>query len=204
MKHILYLASKSPSRKMLLNEARIPFIVVKQDADEAACMTGGTIEQTVLQIAQSKMLHAELPAGKTDGEYAYVLTADTMTQDSEGIIHGKPVDRADAINKIKSARAGNYLATGFCIERRVWQVNKWMPERRIEKVVTARYVFDIPDAWIDCYLDTTLGLQCAGAAAVEGFGAQFLRSIDGSHSCIIGLPLYEVREALEELGFFND
>ena len=36
-----------------------------------------------------------------------------------------------------------------------------------------------------------LAYICAGAAAVEGFGSQFLKMVDGSHSCIIGLPLYE-------------
>lgn len=202
MKNILYLASKSPSRQMLLKEARIPFIVVPQDADEAACMTGGSIEDTVLRIAQSKMRHAVLPAGQKVGEKAFVLTADTMVQDSAGVVHGKPVDRADAIAKLKAARHGNYLATGFCIERRIWNGSAWITEEHLEQVVTARYLFDIPDHWLEHYLDTTLGLHCAGAAAVEGFGGQFLKSINGSHSCIIGLPLYELREALEKLGFF--
>jgi septum formation protein len=202
MKNILYLASKSPSRQMLLKEARIPFIVVPQDADEAACMTGGTIEDTVLRIAQSKMRHAVLPDGQKAGEKAYVLTADTMVQDSTGVVHGKPLDRADAIAKLKAARHGNYLATGFCIERRVWNGAAWIMEEHLEQVVTAHYLFDIPDDWLDYYLDTTLALHCAGAAAVEGFGGQFLKLINGSHSCIIGLPLYEVRETLEKIGFF--
>jgi septum formation protein len=199
---ILYLASKSPSRQMLLKEARIPFLVIPQDADELACMTGGTIEETVLRIAQTKMKHAMVPAGTKKGEKAFILTADTMVQDSTGIVHGKPRDREDAIAKLRAARHGNYLATGFCVERRIWDGSGWITEEHREQVVTARYIFDIPEHWLDNYLDTTLGLHCAGAAAVEGFGAQFLKTINGSHSCIIGLPLYEVREALEELGFW--
>jgi septum formation protein len=202
MQHILLLASKSPSRQMLLKEARIPFIVIPQDADELACMTGGSIEDTVLRIAQSKMQHAAVQPGTTVGEKAFILTADTMVQDSVGVVHGKPADRADAIAKLRAARHGNYLATGFCVERRAWDSVAWVTEEHLEQVVTARYVFDIPEHWLDHYLDTTLGLQCAGAAAVEGFGGQFLKRIDGSHSCIIGLPLFEVREALEKLGFF--
>lgn len=200
---ILYLASKSPSRQMLLKEARIPFLVIPQDADETACMTGGTIEDTVLRIAQSKMKHAVLPDGTKPGEQAFVLTADTMVQDSTGVVHGKPRDRADAIAKLRAARHGNYLATAFCVERKIWNGTAWVTEEHLEQVVTARYIFDIPDAWLEYYLDTTLGLHCAGAAAVEGFGAQFLKTINGSHSCIIGLPLYEVREALEMLVFFD-
>jgi predicted house-cleaning NTP pyrophosphatase (Maf/HAM1 superfamily) len=187
---------------MLLTQACIPFTLIAQDADERACMTSGTIEQIVLRIAQSKMKHAEIPEGNKEGQQCYVLTADTMVQDVYGTIHGKPTNRADAITKLKIARLDNYLATAFCIQRLVWEADVWVLEACIEQVVTARYQFNVPDAWIDYYLDTTLGIQCAGAAAVEGFGAQFLRAVKGSHSCIIGLPLYEVREGLERLGFF--
>lgn len=204
MKNILYLASKSPSRQMLLQEARIPYLVIPQNADERACMTGGTIEDTVLRIAQSKMKHAQLPNGMRIGEHAFVLTADTMVQDSLGVVHGKPVDRADAIAKLRIARKGNYLATGFCVARKAWNGTGWDMQELTEHVVTARYIFDVPEHWLDTYLNTTLGLHCAGAAAVEGFGGQFLKTIDGSHSCIIGLPLYEVRESLEKLGFFEE
>lgn len=203
MKHVLYLASKSPSRQLLLTEARIPFTLLAQHADEAACMSGGTIEETVLRIAQSKMEHALLPDHVQSGDVIYVLTADTMVQDVHGVIHGKPVDRADARAKLISARHGNYLATGFCVERKEWCNGAWQTKARIEQVVTARYLFSIPDRWLDYYLDNTIGMHCAGAAAVEGFGAQFLQRVEGSHSCIIGLPLYEVREALEQLGFFD-
>ncbi len=43
----------------------------------------------------------------------------------------------------------------------------------------------------------------SGAVAIEDYGAQFLKTVDGSHSAIIGLPLFELREALDELGFFD-
>ena len=140
-KNILYLASKSPSRQMLLREARIPFILIEQNADELACMTGGTIEDTVLRIAQSKMRHARVPAGTLPGELAFILTADTMVQDSSGTIHGKPKDRTDAIAKLKQARHGNHLATGFCLERRCWDGMQWITEQHLEQVVTADIFF---------------------------------------------------------------
>ena len=91
------------------------------------------LRQTVLLIAQNKMLHATLPVGTTNDEQIFVLTADTMTQDAHGIIHGKPIDRTDAINKIKAARDGNYLATAFCIEKRIWRDTIWISANRIEK-----------------------------------------------------------------------
>ena len=40
----------------------------------------------------------------------------------------------------------------------------------------------------------------AGAYAVQGIGAFMIRSIEGSYTNVVGLPLCEVLEALEELG----
>jgi len=203
----LLLASKSPSRQMLLRESEIPFVVIEQDADESQCDWGLQLSQVVSHIALYKMEHAIVPAGNVIGQRCFVLTADTLSCDSNGVIQGKPVDREDAIAKIKSARAGSSLCTAFCLDRRVWNGSSWDVDERIAQHVEARYVFDIPDAWIDRYLDYTFPAgntpqQCAGAIAVEGFGGQFLRTLEGSHSAIIGLPLFEVREALEKLEFF--
>ena len=45
--------------------------------------------------------------------------------------------------------------------------------------------------------------EAAGAVAVEECGSQFLQSIQGSHSGLIGLPMFELRQALTKCGFFN-
>ena len=54
-KNILYFGSKSQSRKMLLEESQIPFVVVDQDADETACDWGLPLPQLVLSIALYKI-----------------------------------------------------------------------------------------------------------------------------------------------------
>src|SRR5579864_8294380 len=100
----LYFGSKSQSRRMLLEEAHIPFRVIEQNADETACDWTLPLEQLVMSIALHKMEHVMLPAGNQEEEVCFVLTADTMSHDSSGTIHGKPIDRNDAIAKIKAAR----------------------------------------------------------------------------------------------------
>src|SRR5579863_6185861 len=95
--YTLYFGSKSEPRKMLLEEARIPFTVVSQNADESQCDWGLPLPQLVLSIAIYKMQHVILPDGMHEGDICFVLTADTMSHDKMGTIHGKPVDRVDAI-----------------------------------------------------------------------------------------------------------
>lgn len=201
--YILFLGSKSQSRQQLLSEAKIPFSLVSQDANETACDWTLPLVQLVEQIALYKMQHVQLPAGKKEGEYCFVLTADTLSQDTDGKINGKPVDTTDAIEKIKAARAGSRLCTSFCLDKRTWHSGAWVIDKRIQKVVLSEYIFNIPDTWIDLYLKNSLGLSASNAIAVEGFGAQFLQIVHGSYTTIVGLPMYELRQALEEFGFFN-
>lgn len=53
------------------------------------------------------------------------------------------------------------------------------------------------------FLEQPFVYNSAGALFVEGFGAQFVKEVNGSYSAIIGLPMFEVREALEQIGFFD-
>ena len=203
MEHTLFLGSKSYSRQMLLREAQIPFVLANQDADEALCDWNLPLELAVAAIASYKMDHVILPQS-SEGDSCFVLTADTLSNDVHGKLNGKPLDREDAIRKIKLNRGHEtVLATAFCLERKSYTNGAWHKEIRIEQVVNAHYLFDIPDAWLDIYLEKSLGLTSSGAVAIELFGSQFLKKIDGSYTTVMGLPLFEVREALTQLGFFK-
>ena len=66
------------------------------------------------------------------------------------------------------------------------------------------YKFVIPDEWIEIYLKhSLLALSASNAIAVEGYGAQFLTAVNGSYSAIVGLPMFELRQALSDVGFFG-
>lgn len=197
----LLLASKSPSRKFLLGQAQIPFVIIEQSADETACDWGLPLAKLVESIALHKMNHAVMPRGK-EGQIAFALTADTLSQDKDGSINGKPTDRADAIEKIKRARNGSRLCTAFCLDQKIYRNGVWQIEKRIMQCIEAEYQFIIPDHWIETYLDKTMALSASNAIAVEDFGTQFLKMVHGSYSTIVGLPMFELREALEELNFF--
>lgn len=201
--HTLYLASQSASRKELLDAAQIPFVVLPQSADEKACDWNQPLGELVCVIARHKMDNLVLPKKASNQQEIFVLTADTLSQDRDGTLQGKPVDRADARTKIIAARAGSQLATAFCLDRYAWQNNDWQRIMRIERCVYASYFFDVPDQWIDIYLERSMGLVASNAIAVEGYGAQFLRMVEGSYSTIVGLPMFELRQALEEIGFFE-
>lgn len=201
MKNVLLLGSKSYSRQMLLREAQIPFVLIDQNVDESLCDWKLPLPQVVKQIARFKMDHLMLPQGIED-QTIFVLTADTLSQDSDGMIRGKPTDRNDAIAKIKAARDGVQLCTAFCLEKKLWNGDRWQSQGVIEQVVSSSFVFRISDEWIPIYLEKSLSMASSGAIAVEGYGAQFLCAVQGSYSTIVGLPMFELRQALQASGFF--
>lgn len=203
MKNILLLGSKSYSRKLLLDQARIPYQIIEQEADETQCDWGLAMPQVVANIALYKMEHVIMPGGTQEGQRAFVLTADTLSQERDGTISGKPTDAQDAIDKIRRARAGMRTGTAFCLDKRAWRAGKWEIEQRIQGYVQAEYIFAIPEEWIERYMQNTISLSASGAIAIEEYGSQFLKEVQGSYTAIVGLPLFEVREALEKLGFWS-
>lgn len=201
--HTLFLASNSRSRQMLLKEAHIPYMVIGHQAREEDIPLEGSLESVVLEIARHKMAHTVIPGAFTEGTVIYVLTADSLGQDAEGVFHGKAVDREDAIAKIKNLSKQTKTATGFCLHKKIYKDGQFVTEKSVEKAVMSTYTFTIPDSWIDRYLEHSWAMIASGAIAIELYGGQFLQSIQGSYSTIVGLPLFELREALEELDFYN-
>jgi septum formation protein len=205
MQRCLWLGSNSVARQRLLKEARIPFVIIGHEADESAChVVGASLQSLVESIALSKMEHVCLDAIPTSEHECFILTADTMCQTRDGVVQGKPIDRADAIAKIKASRGGACVATAFCLDRRERVDGQWRVVQRIQKCMTTDYVFTVPDQWIEKIFEVEpMVLQVAGAIFVEEFGDQFLQEVHGSYSNIVGLPMYELRRALEEIDFYT-
>ncbi len=201
--HILYIASNSASRKNLLEQARIPFIVIDQDADESLVPIDQPLVDIVLQIAQLKMQHARIPFGVQEGQICFVLTADTLGLTRAGRVLCKPVDRNDAITMLQQARLGTLTVTGFCLRRLRWEKNSWVLEQEIIDADQAESIFDVSDLFLDFYLDAIPFLSVSGAISIEGVGGQFLHSVDGSYESVVGLPMFKLRCALSKLGFYT-
>ncbi len=185
-------------RKELLTQAKLPFCHIEQHADESSIDWQQDPKQLVGILSRLKMDHAIIP--QTSGT-CYVLTADTICVDVQGGIHGKPKDHDDAVKMLKLWRQGSTVVSGFCIDKKVY-TDTWRIEDRKEGVVSTYLDLSIPDNCLEIYLKETPSMSCAGAMAIEEYGFQFVKTINGSYSNILGLPMFEVRQALDELGFF--
>lgn len=190
MNTVLVLASSSPARKLLLDQASIACQVVAHSVDESLYDSIAVGAERVRALAIAKAASVLLPPYRR-----FVLAADTVVVDVRGTVHGKPVNRADAYRKMQILRLGGVVVTGYCLEDR--------GKERIVEVVSTTFELDMSDAWIDRYLTyESHHLSVAGGLTAEGFGAQFITSITGSYTNVLGLPMAQVRTSLERLGFF--
>lgn len=206
LKYVLYLASGSQSRKNLLADAQIPFTLINQTADESLVSLDKPLPEIVLDITTLKMQHVQMPDGKIDGQIVFVVTADTLnlTGTPENFeVFGKPKDREHARYMLRKAREGALVGTAFCVQKLVWQNSAWHRLDQQTGYAEAFVLIDIPEDWIDFYLDHIDYENISGAIKVRGLCEQFTKEVRGSYSTIIGLPMFELRETLALMGFYE-
>ena len=181
----IYLASASPRRSELLRQIGIAHEVRPVTIDESPA-AGEAPAQYVLRLAEEKAyaLWQRLPAA---GRIP-VLAADT-TVALEGEIFGKPADLVDARTMLAQlAGCTHEVHTAVAVRH---------AGGRAARVNTSRVSFrDLSAAEIDWYWQTGEPADKAGAYAVQGKAAIFIRHIAGSYSGVMGLPLYETWELL--------
>lgn len=200
MKYLLYLASGSMGRKQLLTQAQIPFELAFHSADETSCSLNQPLDVVVKELAQLKMKHVTLPQGRP-GQIVFVLTADTLTLNSDRELLGKPKDRAHAIAML-SNQSETLIGTAFCLEKKEYRDGCWYTIDSLVDYDQAWCTVNIPMQSIDLYLNKSPYMMVSGAISISGFGDQFVQEIRGNYSAIIGMPMYKLRQALDRMAFF--
>jgi septum formation protein len=179
----LVLASASPRRRELLAQLGVPFDVVVSDVPETA-EAGESPEEFARRVAREKA--AEVACGCPD---ALVLAADTLVV-ADGVILGKPRDRADARGMLQSLSGRSHEVLTAVVLRH--------PRGTIEELLVRTAVDFRPLAAreIEDYLDSDEPYDKAGAYAVQGLAQRFVVQVRGSYTNVVGLPVDEVRELL--------
>lgn len=184
----IYLASRSPRRRELLQQIAVDFAVINPDIDE-------TVQRDEAPLDYVKRIAVEkAEAGKAlllDADPKPVLAADTSVV-LNNVIFGKPVNDADARRMLKqlSGQAHQVLtAVALAVDG----------QTRCQVSTNEVHFCDLSEADIDWYLQTGEGRDKAGSYAVQGLAALFIESIQGSYSGIMGLPIRETGQLLMQL-----
>jgi len=179
------LASQSPRRSELLQQLGTDFTVLSCEVPEVVA-PGEQAEEFVQRLALDKARAGWQLSDQT----CPVMGADTVVV-VDGMIIGKPADAADAQDMLMELSGRSHVVmTAVALvqgDKEALRLNcSTVSFRRIREQECTDYVA------------TGEPLDKAGSYAVQGYAAIFIKELHGSYSGVMGLPLYETAQLLEE------
>lgn len=192
---MIILASGSATRRVLLENAGVPFVVDTAPVDEAAVKQAMRVETD--NPARVAEVLAELKATRVSARYpgTIVIGADQMLE-CERHWFDKPADRDAARAQLLALRDKSHRLVSSVVAVRDGQ-------RLWHHTDSARlHMRRFSDAFLDDYLNRAgeVVLSSVGAYQLEGPGAQLFRAVEGDHFTILGLPLLPLLDFLRENG----
>jgi len=186
---MLHLASRSPRRAELLARLGVDFGVLDIDIPEVRGPAEPAIDY-VRRVAREKAGAGLLRVVAIPG--ALVLGSDTEVI-LDDVVFGKPTHRDDAARMLAQLAGRTHtVATAVSVVS---------AGREAQALSVSQVTFgDLAGPVLERYLDSGEWEGKAGAYAIQGAAQGFISHLDGSHSGVMGLPLYETTRLLREFG----
>ena len=188
---MLILGSGSPRRKELLSLITPIFAIDTPEVDET--LPEGVVPQrAVMLLARRK---AQAVAARY-AEDAIVIGSDTIVV-LDGEILGKPKDRDEAKTMLRRLSGQVHrVFTGVCVHH----------DGESEMFYGEASVFfaDMTDSEIEDYLNTGEPFDKAGAYGIQGYGARYIKRLEGDYYAVMGLPVHQLYKVIYPLLHKNE
>ena len=187
----LILASGSPIRRQMLEQAGVEHRVIPAEIDESVMKTallGPAVIAAGLARAKAIAVSQEWPE-------AWVIGSDSIVT-VEGMRFDKPVLRENAAEHLRFF-SGKVMALTSAVALARGGELEWAVSDQAELLVR-----NLSDDFIQSYLDMEWPevAYCVGVFRMEGRGVQLFEKVDGSYFTILGMPLLPLLGALRERG----
>jgi septum formation protein len=183
----LILASTSPRRCDLLKQIGLDFDVIPSKVEEDFS-PGESPREHVIRLAEAKALDVGKRFSKN-----WVIGADTIVY-VDGIILGKPKGWEEALEMLRLLSGKEHrVLTGISVHHS----KKGKGDH--EAVETAVRVKALSPVEMNWYVQTGEPFDKAGGYGIQGIGSFMIKSIHGSYTNVVGLPLYELLQMLIRL-----
>lgn len=187
----LILASQSPRRNELLSQLGYQFITQSADIDESVKYNENA-QDYVVRLAREKAQKVFSALSVKQQSQSVVLGSDTSVV-IDGDILGKPANEAECIAILMRLESKQHqvLTAIAAIES----------NRTVYELVETQVQFKaLTIDEIKRYWQTGEPCDKAGSYGIQGIGGQFVTTINGSYSSVVGLPLYETAQLLAKVG----
>lgn len=189
----IILASSSPRRQEILKLLKIPFKVIIPNIDETFS-AAIELEQVPELLAREKV-SAVIKSLPVNQEIPWVLGADTIIT-YEGKVYGKPQNQDEAFEFLKTFQGKTHTVITALV------LYKGKTHETTSKICKTQVTFSpMSDEEIQWYVDTGEWHGAAGGYRIQSLASCFISKIEGSYSCVIGLPISDLYDILKEQGY---
>ena len=188
---LLILASASPRREKLLRQLGVNFVSEPQNIIEEKRIDESP-EKFVKRMAEEK---ASSAFGKRKEKDIVVVASDTIVVCDKRVL-GKPKDKSDGIKMLLTLSNKTHRVLSAVTVANTLRYKSTVSETSVS-------FREISEIEAECYWDSGEPEGKAGAYAIQGCGAVFVQSINGSYSGVMGLPLFQTAQLLSEFGIHS-
>lgn len=198
----LILASASPRRRDLLGYLGVTFTALATDAEEQEFYPPADLAARLPPAPVPAHFHPTLLAWRKataacrEVPDSVIIGADTIVV-LDGDVLNKPIDANEAYGMLRRlAGRVHTVYTGVTLidGRRDNRVQFAIEHSEVE-------IAPLDDETIHAYVATGEPLDKAGAYGIQGLGGRLVRSVQGSYTNVVGLPLAVIHKLLAEAGF---
>lgn len=189
----IILASSSPRRQEILKMLDIPFQVILPNIDET--LTNSVDTEDIPELLAREKVSAVIHSLPSQQEIQWVLGADTVIV-KNGRIFGKPQSADEAAEFLKEFQGSTHTVITAVV------LYNGKQKSTTSRVARTRVTFaPMSDDEIQWYLESGEWHGAAGGYRIQSLASIFIEKIEGSQSCVTGLPIHELYDMLKEQNY---
>lgn len=171
----------------------IPFRVIMPNIDET--LVAGVDAEDIPELLAREKVSAVIHSLPPQQEIQWVLGADTVIV-KDGKIYGKPQDQYEAEQFLREFQNSTHTVVTAIV------LYNGRTKATTSKVAKTNVSFaPMTDEEIQWYLETGEWHGAAGGYRIQSLASIFINKIEGSQSCVTGLPIYELYDILREQNY---
>lgn len=189
----IILASSSPRRQKILKMLDIPFQVILPNIDET--LTSSVDTEDIPELLAREKVSAVIHSLPSQQEIQWVLGADTVIV-KNGRIFGKPQSADEAAEFLKEFQGSTHTVITAVV------LYNGKQKSTTSRVARTKVTFaPMTDDEIQWYLESGEWHGAAGGYRIQSLASIFIEKIEGSQSCVTGLPIHELYDMLKEQNY---